>query len=160
MAASLDIFFGLCLEQLCRSFSAYMASRSLEIDMEKIYDLSSGAWGSCMGIFRWIIKFPQGTLEKNLRDCCLYCVSCWCQCCPGFVLTDMTADLPDNFYGGNRVTTAEGADTPVFLALLPPCAKEPKGQFLMRRKAYDFVTTDVTIQIWELVDSSGSRILR
>ncbi|XP_011683482.2 carbonyl reductase [NADPH] 1-like [Strongylocentrotus purpuratus] len=68
-------------------------------------------------------------------------------CCPGFVQTDMTAHLPDNQYGYNKVTTVEGADTPVFLALLPPGVKEPNGQFLLKRKIYDFINTDVSIQI-------------
>ncbi|XP_041478894.1 carbonyl reductase [NADPH] 3-like isoform X3 [Lytechinus variegatus] len=68
-------------------------------------------------------------------------------CCPGFVLTDMTSDLPDNNFGGIRVSTVEGADTPVFLALLPSKVTEPNGKFLLRRKEYDFVNTDVLMQI-------------
>ena len=64
-----------------------------------------------------------------------------------FVQTDMTADLPDNHFGGKKVTTVEGADTPVFLALLPSGVKEPNGQFLLQRKVYDFINTDVSIQI-------------
>ncbi|XP_063964813.1 carbonyl reductase [NADPH] 1-like [Lytechinus pictus] len=68
-------------------------------------------------------------------------------CCPGFVLTDMTSDLPDNNFGGIRVSTVEGADTPVFLALLPSKATEPNGKFLLKRKEYDFVNTDVLMQI-------------
>ncbi|XP_030846510.1 carbonyl reductase [NADPH] 1-like [Strongylocentrotus purpuratus] len=68
-------------------------------------------------------------------------------CCPGFVYTDMTAHLPEDHFGGNRVTTAEGADTPVFLALLCSGTKGPKGKFLLRRKVYDFLHTDVSIKM-------------
>ncbi|XP_041478539.1 carbonyl reductase [NADPH] 1-like isoform X1 [Lytechinus variegatus] len=70
-------------------------------------------------------------------------------CCPGFVSTDLTAHLPANHYGGTKITTVEGVDTPVFLALLPPGADGPNGEFLLRRKSYDFLHTDVTIDICE-----------
>ncbi|XP_030845713.1 carbonyl reductase [NADPH] 1-like [Strongylocentrotus purpuratus] len=68
-------------------------------------------------------------------------------CSPGFVQTDMTADLPETEHDDSiKITTVEGADTPVFVALLPPGVKEPNGQFLLRRKVYDFLNTDVIIQ--------------
>ncbi|XP_012667401.1 carbonyl reductase [NADPH] 3 isoform X2 [Otolemur garnettii] len=44
-------------------------------------------------------------------------------CCPGWVKTDMAGDY------GSR-TVEEGAETPVYLALLPPDATEPQGQLL------------------------------
>ncbi|XP_041485649.1 carbonyl reductase [NADPH] 1-like [Lytechinus variegatus] len=68
-------------------------------------------------------------------------------CCPGFVYTDMSAHLPDDYFGGTRITTVEGADTPVFLALLAPGAEGPNGEFIFRRKSYDFLHTDVTLII-------------
>ncbi|XP_041477911.1 carbonyl reductase [NADPH] 1-like [Lytechinus variegatus] len=68
-------------------------------------------------------------------------------CCPGFVNTDMTADLPAHSYGAIKISAVEGADTPVFLALLPSKAQEPSGKFFLRRKEYDFVNTDVSVQI-------------
>ncbi|XP_048201846.1 carbonyl reductase [NADPH] 3 [Perognathus longimembris pacificus] len=48
-------------------------------------------------------------------------------CCPGWVKTDVAGDQ------GCR-TVEEGAETPVYLALLPPDATEPQGQ-LVRDKA-------------------------
>ncbi|CAK6442087.1 unnamed protein product [Pipistrellus nathusii] len=44
-------------------------------------------------------------------------------CCPGWVKTDMAGDF------GTR-TVEEGAETPVYLALLPPDATEPQGQLV------------------------------
>ncbi|XP_039336347.2 carbonyl reductase [NADPH] 3 isoform X1 [Saimiri boliviensis] len=44
-------------------------------------------------------------------------------CCPGRVKTDMNKEF------GTR-TVEEGAETPVYLALLPPDATEPQGQLL------------------------------
>uniref|UniRef100_A0A5F8G8R6 Carbonyl reductase (NADPH) n=1 Tax=Monodelphis domestica TaxID=13616 RepID=A0A5F8G8R6_MONDO len=48
-------------------------------------------------------------------------------CCPGWVRTDMT---------GPKATKSpeEGAETPVYLALLPPDATEPHGQFVMEKR--------------------------
>ncbi|KAL2805396.1 carbonyl reductase [NADPH] 3 [Daubentonia madagascariensis] len=44
-------------------------------------------------------------------------------CCPGWVKTDMAGAY------GSR-TVEEGAETPVYLALLPPDATEPQGQLV------------------------------
>lgn len=44
-------------------------------------------------------------------------------CCPGWVKTDMAGDQ------GSR-TVEQGAETPVYLALLPPDATEPHGQLV------------------------------
>lgn len=48
-------------------------------------------------------------------------------CCPGWVRTDMA---------GPKATKSpqEGAETPVYLALLPSDAKGPHGQFVMEKK--------------------------
>ncbi|XP_004615386.1 carbonyl reductase [NADPH] 1 [Sorex araneus] len=48
-------------------------------------------------------------------------------CCPGWVRTDMA---------GPKATKSpeEGAETPVYLALLPPDAEGPHGQFVMEKK--------------------------
>ncbi|XP_074156776.1 carbonyl reductase [NADPH] 1 [Sminthopsis crassicaudata] len=48
-------------------------------------------------------------------------------CCPGWVRTDMA---------GPKATKSpeEGAETPVYLALLPPNVTEPHGQFVMEKK--------------------------
>ncbi|XP_075399485.1 carbonyl reductase [NADPH] 1-like [Tenrec ecaudatus] len=48
-------------------------------------------------------------------------------CCPGWVRTDMT--------GPNATKSPEeGAETPVYLALLPSDAEGPHGQFVMEKK--------------------------
>lgn len=47
-------------------------------------------------------------------------------CCPGYVATDMSS------HKGPK-TIDEGADTPVYVALLPPNITEPRGQFLSDR---------------------------
>lgn len=52
-------------------------------------------------------------------------------CCPGYVDTDMTS------HKGHK-TIQQGADTPAYLALLPPGIKSPKGDFV----------SDRTIQKW------------
>uniref|UniRef100_A0A2K6G4S8 Carbonyl reductase (NADPH) n=1 Tax=Propithecus coquereli TaxID=379532 RepID=A0A2K6G4S8_PROCO len=48
-------------------------------------------------------------------------------CCPGWVRTDMA---------GPKATKSseEGAETPVYLALLPPDAEGPHGQFILEKK--------------------------
>ncbi|XP_060607126.1 carbonyl reductase [NADPH] 1-like [Ruditapes philippinarum] len=48
-------------------------------------------------------------------------------CCPGYVDTDMSS------HKGTR-TIDEGADTPIYLSLLPENASSPKGKFLRDRK--------------------------
>lgn len=48
-------------------------------------------------------------------------------CCPGWVRTDMA--------GPNATKSPEeGAETPVYLALLPPDAEGPHGQFVMEKR--------------------------
>ncbi|GAU97401.1 hypothetical protein RvY_08708 [Ramazzottius varieornatus] len=59
-------------------------------------------------------------------------------CCPGYVATDL------NHHSGFG-TVQEGADTPVYLALLPPQdgnqkgSDIPRGQFVKNRKVLDWV---------------------
>jgi len=48
-------------------------------------------------------------------------------CCPGYVDTDMTS------HKGHK-TINQGADTPLYLAMLPPNTNSPKGDFLSERK--------------------------
>ncbi|KAH9513987.1 NADH-cytochrome b5 reductase [Bulinus truncatus] len=48
-------------------------------------------------------------------------------CCPGYVDTDMT-----NHKG--HLTIDEGAETPVYCALLPPNIKQPRGKFISVKK--------------------------
>ncbi|XP_077978878.1 carbonyl reductase [NADPH] 3-like [Glandiceps talaboti] len=44
-------------------------------------------------------------------------------CCPGYVDTDMTSHK-------GKKTIDQGAETPVYLALLPPNVKQPQGDFI------------------------------
>ncbi|XP_070263324.1 carbonyl reductase [NADPH] 3 [Myotis yumanensis] len=53
-------------------------------------------------------------------------------CCPGWVKTDMAGDF------GSR-TVEEGAETPVYLALLPPDATEPQGQLVRDKVVQDWM---------------------
>ncbi|XP_078513015.1 carbonyl reductase [NADPH] 1-like [Lissotriton helveticus] len=48
-------------------------------------------------------------------------------CCPGWVKTDMAGDKAPK-------TPDQGAETPVYLALLPIDAEEPHGQFVSEKK--------------------------
>ncbi|XP_004474541.1 carbonyl reductase [NADPH] 1 isoform X1 [Dasypus novemcinctus] len=52
-------------------------------------------------------------------------------CCPGWVRTDMA---------GPKATKSpeEGAETPVYLALLPPDAEGPHGQFVSEKKVQEW----------------------
>ncbi|XP_029640283.1 carbonyl reductase [NADPH] 1 [Octopus sinensis] len=53
-------------------------------------------------------------------------------CCPGYVDTDMSS------HKGPK-TIDEGADTPVYLALLPPNVKEPRGNFVSERQIHKWI---------------------
>ncbi|XP_041478953.1 carbonyl reductase [NADPH] 1-like [Lytechinus variegatus] len=57
-------------------------------------------------------------------------------CCPGFVDTDMTSNIDPRVPGFPKLSVAEGADTPVYLALLPPGTKDMHGNFVMNRKPF------------------------
>ncbi|XP_004634410.1 carbonyl reductase [NADPH] 1-like [Octodon degus] len=48
-------------------------------------------------------------------------------CCPGWVRTDMAGPTAPK-------STEEGAETPVYLALLPPDSEGPHGQFISEKK--------------------------
>ncbi|KAI8761707.1 carbonyl reductase [NADPH] 1 [Biomphalaria glabrata] len=48
-------------------------------------------------------------------------------CCPGYVRTDMTNHQGD-------LSIDEGADTPVYCALLPPKIHQPRGKFIMQKQ--------------------------
>jgi carbonyl reductase 1 len=50
---------------------------------------------------------------------------------PGYVNTDMTS-------GKGKLTIDQGAETPLYLALLPAGAKEPRGQYVSELKVQDW----------------------
>ncbi|CAE1169938.1 CBR1 [Acanthosepion pharaonis] len=53
-------------------------------------------------------------------------------CCPGYVDTDMTS------HKGPK-TIDQGADTPAYLALLPPDVTSPRGEYVTERKVQTWV---------------------
>lgn len=53
-------------------------------------------------------------------------------CCPGYVDTDMTS------HKGPK-TIDQGADTPAYLALLPPDVTSPRGEYVTERKIQTWV---------------------
>ncbi|XP_041478699.1 carbonyl reductase [NADPH] 3-like [Lytechinus variegatus] len=63
-------------------------------------------------------------------------------CCPGFLKTRFTAHF-DEEKMKQMITPDQGADTPVYLALLPPETKDLQGQFLFRREIKDFYNNDI-----------------
>ncbi|XP_069129038.1 carbonyl reductase [NADPH] 1-like [Argopecten irradians] len=48
-------------------------------------------------------------------------------CCPGYVKTDLTSNQ-------GQKTPEQGADTPLYLALLPPTTTSPSGEFVSDRE--------------------------
>ncbi|XP_027240827.1 carbonyl reductase 1 isoform X1 [Cricetulus griseus] len=52
-------------------------------------------------------------------------------CCPGWVRTDLTGPKAPK-------SLEEGAETPVYLALLPPDAEGPHGQFVQQKKVEEW----------------------
>ena len=71
--------------------------------------------------------------------------NCWrmfmFQVCPGYVATDI------NNHAGQK-SVAEGADSIVYLALLPPSVNgeqiKPRGEFVYERRVYDWVNVEVS----------------
>ncbi|OQV13755.1 Carbonyl reductase [NADPH] 1 [Hypsibius exemplaris] len=58
-------------------------------------------------------------------------------CCPGYVATDLNRNT-------GRKTVQQGADTPVYLATLPPSSRDgetvtPRGEFVTERKVVDWL---------------------
>jgi carbonyl reductase 1 len=54
-------------------------------------------------------------------------------CCPGYVNTDMTSH-------NGHLEPQQGAETPVYLALLPENATRPKGAFVYLKKETNWIT--------------------
>ena len=65
-------------------------------------------------------------------------------CCPGFVITDMTADLSalqdsvtksddgdHDFLASPGKSPADGAKTPIYLSLIPAGMTEPQGRLML-----------------------------
>lgn len=98
------------------------------------YDAESGFPPSCYGMSKcFLIRYSQ-LLAEELRQRGVLVNSM----CPGFVDTDMTR-------GQGIRTPAEGADTAVFLALLPLGAAEPTGGMLRDREKVGWV--DGTLEV-------------
>ncbi|EPQ04637.1 Carbonyl reductase [NADPH] 1 [Myotis brandtii] len=74
-------------------------------------------------------------------------------CCPGWVRTDLTGPQAPK-------SPEEGAETPVFLALLPSDAEGPHGQFLFEKKVEQWTPAShgvLTPVALETVASKGTR---
>ncbi|KAH9513990.1 NADH-cytochrome b5 reductase [Bulinus truncatus] len=52
-------------------------------------------------------------------------------CCPGYVNTDMTSHQ-------GHLTIDQGAETPVYCALLPPGIDQPRGKFIREKKVSEW----------------------
>ncbi|XP_041478392.1 carbonyl reductase [NADPH] 1-like isoform X2 [Lytechinus variegatus] len=63
-------------------------------------------------------------------------------CCPGYVATGMTAHHTGE-KAKHRLTPDQGADTPVYLSLLPAGTTNIQGKFLYKREIKDFFTVDI-----------------
>jgi len=55
-------------------------------------------------------------------------------CCPGYVATDMSSHK-------GSLTIDEGAETPVYLALLPANVAEPNGKFVYLKKPIEWINS-------------------
>lgn len=99
---------------------------------EKGWPVDSAYYISKVGVtFMGILQQKELDEERTQRNILVN------SCCPGLVDTDMT--------GGrfkDMLTPDQGADTPVYLALLPAQVKEPKGKYLSKREVVPFPPTD------------------
>lgn len=94
---------------------------------KSLFSLSATAYGvSKIGVTLMARIHQEQFDEDGTRDDVIVNA-----CCPGYVKTDMT-----DFKGFK--TVEEGADTPLFVALLPPGATSPKGKFISEREVKEF----------------------
>nr|XP_054767328.1 carbonyl reductase [NADPH] 1-like [Lytechinus pictus] len=63
-------------------------------------------------------------------------------CCPGYVVTNMTADHTGDD-ANSRITPDQGADTPVYLSLLPAGTADIQGRFVSKRIVKNFFEDDI-----------------
>ncbi|CAH3129079.1 unnamed protein product [Porites lobata] len=87
---------------------------------------SNSAYGTSKIGVTALSKIQARALSKDPREDILLNA-----CCPGWVRTDMA---------GPRATKSpdEGAETPVYLALLPPNAGTPHGEFVSEKKVQNW----------------------
>jgi len=89
---------------------------------------SNSAYGMSKVGVTALTKIQQRTLDKGDKPDIIVNA-----CCPGYVNTDMTSHK-------GRLEPEQGAETPVYLALLPPNAPRPKGAFVYLKKETDWLT--------------------
>lgn len=82
------------------------------------------------------IHGEQIAKDTSKKDILINC------CHPGYVDTSMTAHHSGE-RTKSRIGPDEGADTPVFLALLPPNTTGIQGEFLAKRQIYNFFKNEV-----------------
>ena len=100
---------------------------SAQLDKHESQGWASNAYGtSKLGlIVTTEIQQAQFDNDVNRPDIIVNC------CCPGFVKTDMTNQK-------GFLTPDQGADTPLYLALLPPHVASPKGKYCQKREVQDW----------------------
>eukprot|EP00057_Strongylocentrotus_purpuratus_P013025 XP_011667499.1 PREDICTED: carbonyl reductase [NADPH] 1 isoform X1 [Strongylocentrotus purpuratus] len=74
------------------------------------------------------------TKDTSKKDVLINC------CCPGYVETGMTAHHSG---AQKRLTPDQGADTPVYLSLLPAGTTDLQGKLLSKRKVKNFFEEDI-----------------
>ncbi|XP_041478393.1 carbonyl reductase [NADPH] 1-like [Lytechinus variegatus] len=74
--------------------------------------------------------------DSSKKDVLINC------CCPGYVATGMTAHHTGD-HAKNRLTPDQGADTPVYLSLLPAGTTNIQGKLLSKRQVKDFFAGDI-----------------
>jgi len=82
------------------------------------------------------IQGEQLSKDSTKKDVLINC------CCPGYVETGMTAHHAGE-NAEHRITPDQGADTPVYLSLLPAGTTDIMGKLLSKRKVKNFFTEDI-----------------
>jgi carbonyl reductase 1 len=128
---------GKCSEQLRKDLAACQTVDQVGKYMDKfVTDVKNGnhtdlGWPStAYGVSKVGVTLVTPLLQRELDADTSRTDVIINSCCPGYVATDMSS------FKGTK-TADEGADTPVYLALLPPGVTEPRGQFVSERKTVE-----------------------
>lgn len=84
------------------------------------------AYGVSKASVNSLTKIQAREMKKDSRKDIL--VNC---CCPGWVDTDMTSH-------SGPLTPAQGAETPMFLAMLPAGSQSPNGEFFQKKTVVEW----------------------
>ncbi|XP_076159739.1 carbonyl reductase [NADPH] 1-like [Alosa pseudoharengus] len=100
-------------------------------DAQKSIHLEEGWTDTAYGVSKIGLTILSRILARRLRQDRPQDNILLNSCCPGWVKTDMSGN-------NGPLTPDQGADTLVYLALLPPGADEPHGQYLKEREVHEF----------------------